>query len=137
MTRRELDRLKNSRVLTNIKSPIRDRQQAVDELRRRMGLALRREVESGKQALNIKKGRLPLAMQARLAKQRGKLGKLSAGLDALSPLKVLGRGYAIARMGETVVSSLAAVCIHDPLEVLVSDGVLRCEVKEKEERSWQ
>ena len=136
-SRRELDRLKNSRVLTDIKAPVRDRQQAVDELRRRMGLALRREVEGGKQALNIKKGRLPLAMQTRLVKQRGKLGRLSAGLDALSPLKVLGRGYAIARTEEAVVSSLASVRIHDPLEVLVSDGVLRCEVKEKEERLWQ
>ena len=137
VTRRELDRLKNSRVLTDIKAPIQDRRLAVDELRRRMGLALRREVEGGKQALNLKKGRLPLAMQAWLAKQRGRLGRLSAGLDALSPLKVLGRGYAIARTGEAVVSSLAAVRVHDPLEVLVSDGVLRCEVKEKEERSWQ
>ena len=136
-TRRELGRLKNSRVLTDSKAPIRDRQQAVDELRRRMGLALCREVEGGKQALNIRKGQLPLAMQARLVKQRGKLGRLSAGLDALSPLKVLGRGYAIVRTGETVVSSLAAVRVQDPLEVLVSDGVLRCEVKEKEERSWQ
>ena len=135
--RRELDRLKNSRGLTDSKAPIRDRQQAVDELRRRMGLALRREVEGGKQALNVKKGLLPLALRARLTKQRGKLGRLSAGLDALSPLKVLGRGYAIARTGEDVVSSIEAVCLHDPLEVLVSDGVLRCEVKEKEERLWQ
>ena len=135
--RRELDRLKSSRVLTDIKAPIQDRRLEVDALRRRMGLALRREVEGGKQALNLKKGRLPLAMQARLAKQRGRLGRLSAGLDALSPLKVLGRGYAIARTGEDVVSSIGAVCVGDPLDVLVSDGVLRCEVKEKEDRSWQ
>lgn len=136
-TRRELERLKNSRVLTDIKAPVRDRQQTVDELRRRMGLALCREVEAGKQALDLKKSRLPLAVQARLAEQRGKLGRLSAELDALSPLKVLGRGYAIARTARTVVSSVAAVRVNDPLEVLVSDGVLRCEVKEKEERSWQ
>ena len=58
-------------------------------------------------------------------------------LDAMSPLKVLGRGYAIARMGEDVVSSVAAVRVRERLDVLVSDGVLRCEVKEKEERSWQ
>ena len=135
--RRVLERLNNSRALTNIKAPIQDRRITVDDLRRRMGLALRREVEGGKQALNIQKGRLPLAMRARLARQRGNLGRLSAGLDALSPLKVLGRGYAIARTGETVVSSLAAVRVHDPLEVMVSDGVLRCEVKDKEERSWQ
>ena len=136
-TRRELERLKTSRALTDIKAPIQDRRLEVDELRRRMGLTLRREVEGGKQALNVKKGRLLPAMGARLVKQRGKLGRLSAGLDALSPLKVLGRGYAIARAGETVVSSLTAVRVSDPLEVLVSDGVLRCEVKEKEERSWQ
>ena len=135
--RRELDRLKKSRMLTNIKAPIQDRRLEVDGLCRRMGLALRREVEGGKQGLNAKRSRLPLAMRAQLAKQRGKLGRLSAGADALSPLKVLGRGYAIARAGENVVSSLAAVCLHDPLDVLVSDGVLRCEVKEKEERTWQ
>ena len=135
--RRELERLKNSRAMTDSKATIRDRQQAVDALRRRMGLALRREVEGGKQALNTKKGRLPLAMRTRLAKRRGALGRLSAGLDALSPLKVLGRGYAIARMGEDVVSSVAQARLEDRLDVLVSDGVLRCEVKEKEERSWQ
>ena len=136
-TRRELARLKNSRVLTNIKAPIQDRRLEVDQLRRRMGLALRREVEGGKQALSIKKGRLPLSMRSRLAKQRGKLGRLSAGLDAMSPLKVLGRGYAIARSGENVISSLGAVRVRDPLDVLVSDGVIRCEVREKEERTWQ
>ena len=135
--RRELERLKNSRALTNIKAPIQDQRLEVDGLRRRMGLALRREVEGGKQRLNIKKSRLPQAMRARLEKQRGKLGRLSAGLDALSPLKVLGRGYAIARTGENVVSSLAEVRINEALDVLVSDGVLRCEVKEKEELSWQ
>ena len=136
-TRRELDRLKSSRVLTCVKAPIQDRRLEVDGLRRRMGLALRREVEGGKQALNTKKGRLPLAMRARLAKQRGKLGRLSAGLDALSPLKVLGRGYAIARIGEDVVSSVIQAQPEDRLDVLVSDGVFRCEVKTKEERSWQ
>ena len=135
--RKELERLKNSRVLTNIKTPIQDRQLAVDDLRRRMGLALRREVEAGKQALITQNDRLPLAMQGRLAKQRGRLGLLSAGLDAMSPLKVLGRGYAITRKGANVVSSIEAVRPGEGVDVLVSDGVLRCEVKEKEERSWQ
>ena len=134
---RELARLKNSRALTDVKAPIQDRRLAVDDLRRRMGLALRREVESGKQALNTRKERLPLAMQTRLAGQRGRLGRLAAGLDAMSPLKVLGRGYAIAKSGENVVSSIDQIRQGDRLEVLVSDGALRCEVKEKEERTWQ
>lgn len=135
--RRELVRLQDSRALQNIKAPIQDRRMALDDLRRRMSLALRRETGRGRQALDAQGERLPLAMGGRLAAQRGRLGRLSAGLDALSPLKVLGRGYAIARHGEDVVSSIAAARPGDPLDVLVSDGVLRCEVKEKEERVWQ
>ena len=82
-------------------------------------------------------GRLPLAVKAGLSGQRGRLGRLAAGLDAMSPLKVLGRGYAIARMGEDVVSSVTRTRPGDRLEVLVSDGALHCEVKEKEERTWR
>ncbi len=135
--RRELDRLKNSRVLTSVKAPIQDRRLLLDDLRRRMSLALRNEIEQGRQALNAQKGRLPLALKARLSKERGQLGRLAAGLDALSPLKVLGRGYAIVRAGENVVSSITQTQPGDRLEVLVSDGALYCEVEEKEDRTWQ
>lgn len=136
-SRRELTRLKNSRVLQNIKVPIQDRRLALDDLRRRMSLALRRETDRGRQGLDARKARLPLAVKAQLAGQRGRLGRLSAGLDALSPLKVLGRSYAIARTGENVVSSVSQAQPGDRLDVLVSDGILRCEVKDKEERTWQ
>ena len=135
--RQELDRLKNSRALQNIKAPVQDRRLLVDDLRRRMSLALRSETERGRQALNAQKGRLPLALKAKLSRQRGQLGRLAAGLDAMSPLKVLGRGYAIAKAGENVVSSIAQAQPGDRLEVLVSDGALCCEVKEKEERTWR
>lgn len=135
--RRELDRLKNSRVLTNIKAPIQDRRLLVDHAQRRMVLALKREMEQGRQALSAQKGRLPLALKGKLTRQRGQLGRLAAGLDAMSPLKVLGRGYAIARTEKNVVSSIAQVQPGARLEVLVSDGALRCEVEEKEERIWQ
>ena len=135
--RRELTRLQNSRSLQNIKAPIQDRRLALDDLRRRMALALRNETDQNRQALSAIQLRLPLAMKARLTAQRGRLGRLAAGLDALSPLKVLGRGYAIARTGDHVVSAIGQVQPGDGLDVLVSDGMLRCEVKEKEERIWQ
>ena len=131
--RRELARLKNSRALRDIKVPVQDRRMAVDALRRRMALALRGRAEGGRQGLKAQKARLSLALRTQTAKKQARLGRLAAGLDALSPLKVLGRGYAIARRGEDVVSSVAQAESGDRLDVLVSDGVLRCEVKEKEE----
>lgn len=135
--RRELERLGHSRALQNGKAPIQERRLALDDLRRRMSLALRGETDRGRQALDAGRARLPLALRGQIVRQRGRLGRLAAGLDALSPLKVLGRGYAIARAGEDVVSSIAQAQPGDRLDVLVSDGALHCEVKEKEERTWQ
>ena len=135
--RRELNRLQNSRALADIKAPIQERRFALDDLRRRMALALRGKTGQARQGLVAGQRRLPLALKARLAGRRGQLGRLAAGLDAMSPLKVLGRGYAIARAGEYVVSSVAQAQPGDKLDVLVSDGVLQCAVEEKEERTWR
>lgn len=136
-SRRVLERLKSSRPMKQALAPIQDRRLAVDDLRHRMGLALGHRAAQARQKLGTQTGRLPLAVKHRLAGQRGRLGRLAAGLDALSPLKVLGRGYAIARRGEDVVSSVAQTGPGDRLEVLVSDGALRCEVTGKEERTWR
>lgn len=135
--RRELIRLQNSRSIQNIKAPIQDRRIVIDDLRRRMSLALRNETERGRQSLIANQKRLPLAVKGRLAAQRARLGRQAVGLDAMSPLKVLGRGYAIARIKENVVSSIGRTQPGDLIDVLVSDGILRCEVEEKEERTWQ
>lgn len=57
--------------------------------------------------------------------------RLAASLDALSPLKVLGRGYAIAtdEKGNAIISA-DAVNIGDELKVNLSMGILRCTVDE-------
>ncbi len=60
-----------------------------------------------------------------------RLASVCASLDALSPLKVLSRGYAIAYKGENVVKCAADVSYGDALRVRVSDGVIFCEVKDR------
>ena len=54
---------------------------------------------------------------------------MAASLDALSPLKVLGRGYAIARRadGKAVVST-GDVAPGDKLNLTLSDGSVDCRV---------
>ena len=85
--RKDLDRLCSSRMLRDLRAPIEDRRMLLDSMERRMSIALERRVRDS----------------------RTKLAKLSAGLHAMSPLKVLGRGYAIARGECGVVSSVTRI----------------------------
>ena len=63
------------------------------------------------------------------AVRREDMARLSASLDALSPLKVLGRGYAIAQRadGRAVVSA-GDVAPDDLLKLTLADGSVDCRV---------
>jgi len=57
--------------------------------------------------------------------------RYAASLDALSPLKVLGRGYSIASDEEgRAVSSVENVKVGDKLKLSLSRGALKCTVNE-------
>ena len=71
------------------------------------------------------------AGESLLAAPRRKLGTLAASVDALSPLKVLGRGYAMVtdQRGQ-VVRSVRDIQIDDDLSITLGDGTARCRVEE-------
>lgn len=56
---------------------------------------------------------------------------LAAKLDALSPLKVLSRGYAVATKDGSVISSVHSVEINDKINVMLSDGSVDCIITER------
>jgi exodeoxyribonuclease VII large subunit len=68
--------------------------------------------------------RLGRGMQARLERQRAQLEQLAAKLGALSPLKVLERGYSIAREQDSglVIKSASQVVKGRTLEITFHDG---------------
>lgn len=69
-----------------------------------------------------------------LEKHRRNFVQLTAGLDALSPLKVLGRGYAMVQdSGGSVLKSAEQVTVGDRIRVQLHTGRLECTVEEKEE----
>lgn len=79
--------------------------------------------------------RLGSAWQRILSDKRRDYIRLAASLDAMSPLKVLSRGYAIAEDGSgTVLRSVQAVGKGDTIEVQLADGSLGCRVENIEER---
>jgi exodeoxyribonuclease VII large subunit len=83
-----------------------ERVQRVDELAARLPEAARRLLER---------------LELRLAATAGKL-------DAISPLKVLGRGYAIAKSGHRVLTRASQVKIGDHVNVRLHEGEINCEV---------
>lgn len=57
------------------------------------------------------------------------VGRSAAALDALSPLKVLGRGYSIVRDEKGhVVASSSSVSVGDDIEVMLGDGRIDAKV---------
>ena len=67
-----------------------------------------------------------------IQKKKQNFASLAASLDAMSPLKVLGRGYAMALKGEDVVQSTSALQIGDKLKLQLRDGVASCCVESVE-----
>ncbi|MFQ5499981.1 MAG: exodeoxyribonuclease VII large subunit [Candidatus Zixiibacteriota bacterium] len=67
---------------------------------------------------------------------RNRLSLSVARLDAMSPLKILGRGYSVTRKipGETLVGSIGDVQSGDSLETLLTNGRIISTVERAEEQ---
>ena len=113
--RKELRRLEQSRVLRNPVAVVDDQRMRLDSAQRRLALTLER---------TLRRGRVELA-------------GLAGRVDAMSPLKVLSRGYAIAKAEGRAVTTVEQVQPGQAMDVLVADGVYHCRVEEKEEQQWR
>ena len=71
-----------------------------------------------------------------LSGKQERFARLAAALDAMSPLKVLGRGYSIAQKGDGgVISSVRSVQSGERFSLRLSDGSLTCRVEGTEEEN--
>ena len=113
--RKELRRLEQSRMLRNPVAVVDDQRMRLDGVQRRLAMALER---------TLRRGRVELA-------------GLAGRVDAMSPLKVLSRGYAIAKAEGRAVTTVEQVQPGQAMDVLVADGVYHCRVEEKEEQQWR
>lgn len=87
--------------------------------------------------LQLIQQRLDAAMRKGLENRQHALAMAAAGLDNLSPLKVIGRGYAILSHQKHIIRSVDDVSTGMELSGRISDGRLRLEVKEKEKLSYE
>ena len=87
--------------------------------------------ENKKKALALLETRLLSAQQRNTARQRQRFVAQVAKLDAMSPLKVLTRGYAVVSDDRGhIIRSAGEVKPGDPITVRVSDGTIHANVTE-------
>lgn len=107
LLRQTLQTFSESRILRNPAAAVQDKRMELDLLHRKLtGLA-----------------------QADLARRRQQFAALAASLDALSPLKVLGRGYSVAKdtTGQ-LLRSIEQTEVGQVITVTLGDGSLDCTV---------
>ena len=84
--------------------------------------------------LHLLEQRLSAGSFQLISNKRRQFVRLAASLDALSPLKVLGRGYLVAE-GETgVISSVAQLKTKEQLSLRFCDGFAKCTVDQIEKQ---
>jgi exodeoxyribonuclease VII large subunit len=150
----ELDRLGRNRAFNVTPNKLRDFQQRFDEAalridqamhRRMTGLHHRTQVASTKlfrvdlrqviarrqDALTGDGRRMASAMRTRIQRARSGFGLAVGQLNALSPMAILQRGYAICRDERgAIVRTADATLRGEAVDVLLGKGELRCRVEE-------
>jgi exodeoxyribonuclease VII large subunit len=97
----------------------------------RLAHALGRGTRLGRERVERTADRLELLQERTLERSRQSIGRLAAQLEALSPLRVLERGYSVARDASgQVLRKVAEFRPGHGFRLRVSDGEVRARVEE-------
>jgi exodeoxyribonuclease VII large subunit len=107
--------------------------QRVDALTRRLERRNARALVAALRARTLAAGaRLPDLIERRRLAAAGRLRTLAGRLDALSPLAVLGRGYALCWNADrtSIIRSAGALAEGDRIRVTLAEGEIGCRVED-------
>jgi len=110
----------------------REARQTLDRLRDRLMRDARDRLADARQRLDDLAGSLDRALRRQVEDRRNRLARLAASIEALSPLAVLARGYALAfRPGEDApLRDAHALRPGDPVLVRLASGSVLARVEE-------
>ena len=116
---------------------IAEKRLLLDQMADRLCAALPARLTREEQKLTMLRQRLLAAGQGGLHRRRLRFAQTVATLDAISPLRVLARGYAVATKGRrgAVVTDAAALKAGDTLHIRFAKGAANCRVTDTEEEA--
>lgn len=128
--RMRLDRLAARPVFRSPTAMLDLRRQNLDAIGLRMQRATTLRLEQAGRGLAQMEQRLDHAARLRLDRSKARVELLAGKLDALSPLRVLARGYAtVSREDGRTVSSMAGLQVGERIRVRFCDGALDARVE--------
>ena len=135
--RQRLTSLQERLELRTPASYIAEKRLLLDQMTDRLCAALPACLTREGQKLTVLRQRLLAAGQSGLHKRRLRFAQTVATLDAISPLRVLARGYAVATKGKrgAVVTDAAALGEGDTLHIRFAKGAANCRVTDTEEEA--
>jgi exodeoxyribonuclease VII large subunit len=106
--------------------------QRLDMQAQRLEKIMPKRLQQAQQRLELQAQRLEKIMLKCLQQAQQRLGTNAAKLGALSPLKVLARGYGAVYQDDKIISQVSQVQVGAFLKLRLSDGNLGVEVKTKD-----
>ena len=118
-----LDALGSRRCLIDPLAPVRERLSELEQTEQRLHDAIPRGISRDRERCERLASQLAAAAGRMLRPAETTIARLAASLDALSPLSILARGYAIARDDSgRVVKESSELSLGDSVRVLLGSG---------------
>ena len=117
-----VDQLEN-RLINEIEKDVQKNRQSVELLSQRLkSYPMLSQMKEKEQTITYLTQKLQNDMAAFIKDKHYKVTQSIQGLDHLSPLKILSRGYAVIEKDETVVKTTESLKVGDKLHVRLADG---------------
>ncbi|MBM7616478.1 exodeoxyribonuclease VII large subunit [Weissella uvarum] len=123
-------RVANSYVLTQPERLYEGYLQRVDLAQKSSTQSLAYLLKQRRQQLTTADARLLPAMQHILETKQQRFSKAAAGLQLVSPLSILGRGYSLVEKDGQVLTDTAQIEVDDPVEIRLAKGTARATITE-------
>lgn len=128
-----LQRLQNSYVLTQPARLYEGYLQRLDSAQQRLQQSVVTLVTQRRHQFDLIAPRLTNAMTRQTENAEQRVGKAVAGLQLVSPLAILARGYSVVEQDGHILNSVADVTLQEDVLIRLADGQVTATVTKKEE----